>query len=404
MKDIIKNLACSLFCTLSLFSCSEQFRHEPTGVQTAGLPLPVNQAQVKRNIPGGAVIGFDIKGNTNAAYIKAVFTGSDGAERNVIVSSYVDTLTIRGLGNTDARTVRLYAVNRQEKTSSPVEVVINPLTPPVEQVFGSLKYAVDFGGFVIDFGENVEKDDLAIHFIRKDSTGSAFEPYDALYTSLESGVFVVRDLPAVSNEFGLFIRDRWDNISDTLIFSATPMREDYLNKKLFKRSYPAGDVMWNFFSGGAFERAYDDIVSNGNYAHTDYPVEFPHRYTLDLGVNVILSRFRLWQRPGSTVLYQHGAPKYYKVYGRADDPGFGNAENVLEGWTLLRECTSFKPSGLPLGQYSAEDEEYNGRGEEFSFPRDIQPIRYIRFEFLESWSGMKCSVVSELAFWGEIIQ
>jgi hypothetical protein len=65
-------------------------------------------------------------------------------------------------------------------------------------------------------------------------------------------------------------------------------------------------------------------------------------------------------------------------------------------------CKSFKPSGLPLGQNSSEDVEFAANGEEFSFPRDIAVVRYLRFEMLESWSGMKCSTIGELSFYGDI--
>jgi hypothetical protein len=68
------------------------------------------------------------------------------------------------------------------------------------------------------------------------------------------------------------------------------------------------------------------------------------------------------------------------------------------------DCNSFKPSGLPVGQNSSEDVEYAAKGEEFSFPRGINAVRYMRFEMLESWSGMKCSTIGELSFWGDIQQ
>jgi hypothetical protein len=175
-----------------------------------------------------------------------------------------------------------------------------------------------------------------------------------------------------------------------------------LDKFLFEAKKVHGDLDWDFY-GGSPQKAWDNVLNKENYAHTNFPEEFPHRLTIDLGVDVILSRFKFYQRPGEDVLYQHGAPKVYRIYGRLDNPGAGNSANVLEGWTLLRDCYSIKPSGLPLGQNSGEDEEFAALGEEFSFPRATMPIvRYIRFEMLESWSGMKCSTIGELAFWGEI--
>lgn len=390
-----------LFCLLILFSCKEDFEHEPIGGGGGSAPQPVKNAQVLRNTPGGAIIKYELPENVDIQYVKAEYTTSKGVARDVKSSSYVDTLSIKGLGSTEPMVVKLYAVNRKEKASEPVEITINPLTPPIQSIHNSLQYAVDFGGFLLNFKDNISKEEVSIHVLVKDHDTQEFADYDATYTSLEQGSYPVRGLPDLENDFGVYIRDRWDNISDTLYFTLTPWPEYYLDKALFRNISLAGDVGWNYH-GGAPQKAFDDVIGNGNFAHTNFPEEFPHRYTLDLGVNVKLSRFKLWQRPGDDVLYQHGAPKYYKVYGRADDPGSGNTESPLDGWTLLMECTSFKPSGLPLGQNSSEDMEYAAQGEEFSFPRDMTPVRYIRFEMIESWSGMKCSVVSELAFWGDI--
>ncbi len=386
-----------------LFSCSEDFKHEPMGGTGSSAPNPVKNARVEKNIPGGAIITYDIPDNVDIQYIKAVYKTSQGIEKDVKVSSYSNRLTIEGLGDTQERKVQLYAVNRQEKQSAPTELTINPLTPPVVIIRNSLTYSADFGGFVINF-ENEEKEEVAISVLVRDSVTAEFIPYDALYTSIPQGTFPVRGLPDKESDFAVFIRDRFDNASDTLFFTLTPWREDYLNKKLFRHLFLIGDVTWNNYSNGNPLSWFDDVIGNSNWGHTAYPLEFPHRYTLDLGVNVRLSRFKLWQRPGDDVLYQHGAPKYYKVYGRADDPGSGNDSDPMQGWTLLMECNSFKPSGLPLGQNSSEDQEFAAKGEEFSFPRTIPEVRYIRFEMLESWSGMKCSVVSEVAFWGEVLK
>lgn len=390
-----------LFCVFLLLSCKENFEHEPIGGAGGSAPEPVKNARVLRNTPGGAIITYELPDNVDIQYIKAEYTTSKGVVKDEKSSSYVDTITIKGLGDTNPRTVKLYSVNRQEKISDPVEVTINPLTPPILRVRESLGYFVDFGGFRITFKNNTSREELGIFVLTQDSTSVDMLEWDAQFKTSETDTLSVRGLPDKENKFGVYVRDRWDNVSDTLYFTLTPWREDLLNKKLFKSISIAGDVEWNHYQG-APQNAYDDNVGNGNFAHTKFPEEFPHRYTLDLGVNVKLSRFLLWQRPGADVLYQHGAPKYYKVYGRADDPKGGNSSDPLAGWTLLIECRSKKPSGLPLGQNSSEDEEYAARGEEFSFPRDMEDVRYLRFEIMESWSGMKCSVISELAFYGEI--
>lgn len=391
-----------LFCLLILFSCKDNFEHEPIGGKGDITPDPVKNARVLKNTPGGAILAYDLPENVDIQYVKAEFSTSSGEIRNVKTSAYLDTLVINGLGDTSPRTVKLYTVNRKESVSSPVEVTINPLIPPIENIRNSLEFLVDFGGFLLRFKDNDTKEEVSVYVLKQTEDQEELIEHQILYTAQQSGILTVRGLPPVENKFGIYVRDRWDNVSDTLFFSLTPWREDYLDKKLFKTISVAGDVGWNFYNGNP-QRFFDDVIGNGNYAHTAFPVEFPHRYTLDLGVEVKLSRFLLWQRPGADVLYQHGAPKYYRVYGRMTDPGVGNISNPLDGWTLLMECHSFKPSGLPLGQNSSEDQAYSAAGEEFNFPRDINTVRYVRFEMLESWSGMLCSVVSEIAFYGEVM-
>lgn len=391
-----------LFCLVILFSCKADFEHTPIGGEGGTTPDPVRNARVLRNTPGGAVIAYELPDNVDIQYVRAEFTSSSGRVRDMKVSAYVDTLAISGLGNTEPRLVKLFTVDRKENVSQPVEVTINPLTPPIESIRNSLEYSVDFGGFLISYQDNTVKEEVSIYVLKQTEEGDEMVEHQILYTAQDIDTLAVRGLPAEENLFGVYVRDRWDNLSDTLFFTTTPWREDYLEKQLMRYISVAGDVTWNNYSGGANHHAYDDVIGNGNYIHTPFPEEFPHRYTLDLGVNVQLSRFLLWQRPGADVLYQHGAPKHYRVYGRATDPGAGNINNPLDGWILLTECHSFKPSGLPLGQNSAEDEAYAAAGEEFTFPRDIPEIRYVRFEMLESWSGMLCSVVSEVAFYGEV--
>jgi hypothetical protein len=223
--------------------------------------------------------------------------------------------------------------------------------------------------------------------------------YDALYTSQAKGKYAVRGLPNKENEFGVYVMDRWENVSDTLYFKLTPWKEELLNKTMFSHVTLAGDENWDFYNGAAIQ-AYDDIVNQWNYAVTEFPKPFPHRLTIDLGVDVKLSRMKIWQRPGDDVLYQHAAIKRFRMYGKASI-GSETQDDPLNGWIFLMECESLKPSGLPLGQNSAEDVEFAAKGEEFSFPRNVVPvIRYIRLESLEAWSDMQGSQISELSFWG----
>jgi hypothetical protein len=387
-----------LFLMLALFACKEDEGHKPLG-ESSDIPGALQNVRIKKNIAGGAIITFDLPDNSNVFYVKAEYTNSQGEQKDVLVSSYVDTLTIKGLGDTNERIVRIYAVNRQEQASSPTEITIHPLKPSVAKIKESLTYATDFGGFMVDF-ENEDEENISINILVRDSTGSEMEYYDALFTSKKQGRYAVRNLPPDENLFGLFVRDRWNNFSDTLYFSLTPWKEDYLDKKLFRFVSVAGDDDWERRLPPSY--MWDDVIHQDNYGASTGGNGFPCRFSMDLGVTVQLSRFKLYQRPHPTVIWQHGSPYYYKVYGCVQEPPAGNLANPMEGWTLLRECYSEKPSGLPVGQTSSEDMEYAALGEEYSIPLDVPAVRYIRFEFIETWGGLDVVNFSELSFWGDI--
>ena len=395
----MKKISVIITSIILLVSCNEEFVHGPIGNPDNKVPDPVNNVQVIENTPGGAILAYEFADNIDIQYVKAVYVNSQGKKSEVRGSAFVNTLKIEGLGDTIARVVQVYAVNKKENVSTPVEITINPLTPPVLKVFKSITYQPAFGGFAVQY-ENEDRGDISLNVLYKDTLTSHMNYYQSIYTSLAEGVYNVRGLPAVNNQFGIYVRDRWGNNSDTTYFSLTPWPEKLLDKKMFKSLYLSGDVTWTGW-GGQPQFAFDDVLVITNYAHTDYPLEFPHRYTLDLGVTAKISRFKFYQRPGEGVLYEHGNPKRYRVYARSTNPASGNPDEVMDGWTLVMECNSFKPSGLPPGQNSAEDIEFAAGGEEYEFPISLEPVRYIRFEFLESWSGMECTVIGEFSFWGQ---
>jgi hypothetical protein len=64
-------------------------------------------------------------------------------------------------------------------------------------------------------------------------------------------------------------------------------------------------------------------------------------------------------------------------------------------------CNSIKPSGLPLGQVSAEDKAWANAGEEFINSPMNPKVRYIRIKCLKTWSNGDFLHVSELQFYGD---
>lgn len=393
-----RNIRYAIICAVFAASCAEENTLHPYGDNDKQVPGKVTEVTV-RNMPGAAVIKYQLPADDDLLYVKAVYRSTHGEEREVRSSGYVDSLYIEGFGDTRTYPVTLYAVDRHENVSEGTVISVQPETPPVVHIRGSLDYIMDFGGFLVNF-ENELKNDIAIYALRWDEKEGDYVYHDAMYTSQQAGYFAVRGLPDVENKFGVYVRDRYDNQSDTLFFTGTPFREDYLNKMLFREQKCAGDATWNNYNGALY-KLWDDTFfanSNGNHAHTQYPLAFPHRFTIDLGVKVQLSRMKEWQR----TKWEHGSIKRFRAYGCVELPQNTN-DNPLEGWTLLGEFTSIKPSGLPLGQLSTEDEELYYAGEEFIFKQPTPVIRYFKLESLESHSGMECTTLAELSFWGAIV-
>ena len=59
---------------------------------------------------------------------------------------------------------------------------------------------------------------------------------------------------------------------------------------------------------------------------------------------------------------------------------------------------------MARGSNSEEDITYASKGEEFEFPADIPPVRYIRFKILSTHDGAGLVVMQQLWFYGTPIQ
>lgn len=399
MKHKIAILFLSGLC---LAACSEVDLLHPFGEDDGKAPGKVTNVQV-RNFSGGATINYTLPSDADLSYIKATFKGTDGSSREMRASSYVDSMTVEGFGDTREYQIELRAYDKFENESEPVKVSVQPLEPPISLVFKSLSWQVDFGGFAVGF-KNVAKSDVGIFISRRDPDTQEMEYYDAYFTESEGGEFSVRGLPNEENDFALYVQDNWGNTSEMLTFTATPLLEEFLDKKLFRLQNPdniPGDLpsgQWDHTPSNLW----DTVVDNWNYGHSKWPVELPHRFTFDLGVTAKLSRIKTWQRSGSDVCWQHGAWRLFKVYGCTELPANPSVSDPMAGWTLVGSFVSVKPSGLPLGQVNDEDMTLLAEGEEFKFDREAPAVRYLRFEINAVHSQMKLTCMTEISLWGQV--
>ena len=363
-------------------------------------PNAVTGVQIE-NVNGGAIIKYKIPTDEDLLYVSAQFE-LNGEMSETRASFFNNELKIEGFGDTLSHSVSLYAVDKSENSSVPVKVLIKPLEAAVIATAKTVNIEPAFGGAKFTWTNETESA-LTFNLISKDSLG-ALIVVNTIYSSQLDGLGYLRGYESIETPFAVLIRDRWMNYSDT-IFPETgrtilPKFEQKVDKSKFKKLVLTGDQNWSVW-GGQYEAAYDDDVMTK--AHTQSGKGWPHVYSIDLGVKVKLSRYKMWQRqdypPGQA--YSHGNVRRWEVYGTAETP---DEDGSLDNWTKLKECTIVKPSGLPNNQNSEEDLVLMRQGHEFEISEDAPYVRYIRFVVLETWSQTDFTYLAEFNLFGDVVE
>lgn len=378
-------------CTLWAGACKEEAIKPLPGVGS-GAPEPVTSLQVV-NTSGGAKIKYTVPADPSLLYVEAIWI-SNGVKRNTKASYYADTLTLEGFGDTAACEVQVYTINKSEARSAPATVTVKPLSPPVWEVFKSLTVKPDFGGVNVGF-RNATAANVVITVLTRDSTGK-MAPVNAFYTNLVRDSFSTRGFKPEERVFGVFVKDRWNNYSDTLYSTQTPYFELLLNKGLFKEVNPyPGDVNDKIYSSAyPMNKLWDN--NTGSIYVTANGLGMPESFTIDLGVKAKLSRLKYYQRQSTAFYFASQTPMVFEVYGSNKPAADGN----WDSWSLMKRCISVKPSGLPLGTVTNDDIAYAQAGEDFNFSLDNEAYRYLRFKVVQTYGNAQSITFSELTFWG----
>jgi hypothetical protein len=378
-----------------LFACKEETL-EPLngGGQTSDVKV--------ENLSGKVKLTYALPKDPSLFYVKAEYEIRKGKKMEVIATYYNNTLTLEGFGDTEEREVKLYSVSRSEAKSAPVTVKVKPLSPPVVKAFASLDFYADFGGISVDF-VNDDSANIVVGILTKDNAGDIL-PADMYYTSQKKGTFSVRGFNAQPRLFGLYVRDRWSNFSDTVWKEVTPMFEQKLDKKLFKPFKLPTDA--NLHSNMSMSNLWNDVIvggssSNSSWLRTANGSGVPHWFTFDMGVKAKLSRFHYIPRGAVdelNLLYAAGDPYLFEIWG-SNEPAI---DGSFTGWTKLSECQNVKPSGLAIGTNSNEDILAAQAGHEFKMPLDIPAVRYIRIKMLQTWGNSDYMWMAEATLYGEV--
>lgn len=393
MKKILYFIATCLIITLG-YSCSKEDRMRQVVDPNAPAPAQVTDVKVKEN-SGGAILTYKIPADPNLLYVKAVYEIQPGVFREAKSSIYTDTLSLVGFGDTLSHEVKLYSVGKNEKASEPVSIQVSPQMPSVKSVFKTLQIRATFAGVNVSF-QNDSKANLSI-VVMVDSSGfNTWSPVTTFYTAALKGSFSVRGFEPKEKKFAVFLRDRWNNKSDTLISSLTPLFEELIPKNDFKAVYLPTDT-YDFVESFAMPGMWDGKLGYNMFA-TQHTALIPQWCTIDLGKKTILSRMKEFQYHESP--YAGASVKSFEIWGSNDPDKDGGWNN----WQLLGTFKSFKPSGKPYGSNTADDVNYAiNNGEDFEFTDNSTAFRFIRFKTTETWGGGGQVVIVELTFWGQLM-
>ena len=118
----------SVFLTvlvIMLFYSCEEKQLEPIKL-SKGKPDPVSDVIVMP-AAGGAVLSFKLPADDDVLAVKAVYTISNGRQRESITSLYGDYVKIEGYNDTNEHEALLYTVSRSQELSDPVLVKFTPM-------------------------------------------------------------------------------------------------------------------------------------------------------------------------------------------------------------------------------------------------------------------------------------
>jgi hypothetical protein len=390
---------------VSLISCFKDVEYNTPADGDQTKPGVVTNVKVD-NFNGGAYITYTLPNANNLLYILAEYKINDKTVRQTKSSYYSDTIMVEGFAKSQDYEVTLYSVTRANVKSDPIVVKVHPDTPVYELILPSIEIEPDFGGVKIK-GINKLKKVVGVVLIALDSSTNAFEEKDQNYTKFDTIRYSVRNLASKEQKFGVYITDKFGNISDTLITTLTPYYETIMDKrKFFEYKLPTDSKIeygWELYYLW-------DSKTDGYSAgwHTSPGANPPMQCTFGTGTYAKLNRFELWERPDQYA-YSHGNPKDFAIWGSdKTEPLDANIPISVPVGTIVGDWVNLgnyhypdPPSGSAPGFVNADDIAFVAKGVNFDFPLANPAVRYIRIIVKDTWSNGDFAHLMEISLYGD---
>lgn len=373
-------------------------------------PAPAQVTEVAvRNTPGGAVLTYQLPEDKNLLCVRAEYEIQPGVIREIKSSYYKDSLVLEGFGDTREYGVNVYSVGKNGKSSEPLIVKIKPLTPPVKVATKVLKET--FGGVSVTV-ENPHNANLAV-VLMSDTANIGYQVVLlTYYTTASKATFRYRGLDTIPGLYSVYLRDRWSNLSDTVSAILTPVFEEYIPKNTWAEVHLPTDT-WQPIEDNpnySLSKAWDERIDHQDImfaTKTDAPI--PQWATWDMGITIILNRFKIWHRGPGERAWNTRNVKKFELYGSMSPNPDGSWDDT---WIPLGKFEAVKPSP---GETITTEDHYYGNVEGIDFdveesefaPNPFVPVRYIRFKTTETFYGPTIVggiFLMEISFWGQVLK
>jgi len=412
MKKINKYAANIGLCTqLLIFVCllttckkNEGYNTEPVSTDKTK-PGIVTNVKVN-NYHGGAHITYSLPNSENILYVLAKYNINDKTARETKSSYYSDTVTVEGFATNKPYDVTLYTVSRASVMSDPVTVTVNPDVPYYKLVSPTVEITTDFGGVNIK-ALNLYKKDVGVILIAMDNATRALEVNDQHYTNTDTINYSVRGFPAEQRKFGVYITDKFGNISDTTLVDIAPLFETQLDKTKFSvyRKPSDSEIAYGWDLPYMWDNKIDGY-SNG--WHTAPGTGKPMQCTFGIGVTAQISRVKIFERPLEYAFF-HGNPKNFSWWASSVDspadvvlPQSAPVGTVVGDWINLGNYRyPNPPSGLQPGFTNAADEKFVQAGVDFLVPSSAPAVKYLRLLVHDTWGRGDAAHLMEVTVYGK---
>lgn len=374
------------------YSCKEEY----IGQYPIDSTPPASVTNVKvENLQGKAVITYTLPQEDDLLFIKAVYISPEGKKKEMSSSAYSNSIELKGFGKSSKTKIELISVDKSYNESKPVNVEIEPLDSPIYDVIKTFKLYEAFGGLKL-YWENPIGEDIVLGALAKDNEG--YKHIETIYSSEKTANKAIRGLESKLTEFAFYFRDMYNNYTDTLYISMTPMFEEELDKKKFVSQKLSSKFALHSYGGGKMEAMWDNIYNvDNNLFYVNVAPEKIY-FSFDMGVEAKLSRFRLWTR--LNYMYQLHHIRTFEIWGTNDVAATTNPDN-WDGWYKIMDCESIRPSGMKEGgSPTAEETQYLLNGEEFEIPVEAPRFRYMKFKVNSTWSNSAAAFINEITIWG----